>query len=206
MTDNKMLILIRGLSGSGKTLLADSLTLNSDYEEIEGRASISADDYFTDDDGNYSFNHEKLGEAHHWCVSEVQSMMDEGLNMIVVHNTFKQQWEAQKYFNLVEKNDYQVQVISLYDGGMTDAQLAERNVHGLNERQINNQRKKWDLNIHPHRQNRKSRSHSYQPHGYYPPPPHHHHHYQQPYGGGYQGKPRHRRQNDNKWSGSGRQY
>ena len=68
MTDNKMLILIRGLSGSGKTLLADSLTLNSDYEEIEGRASISADDYFTDDDGNYSFNHEKLGEAHHWCV------------------------------------------------------------------------------------------------------------------------------------------
>jgi predicted kinase len=199
----KMLTLIRGLSGSGKTLLADNLTLDSDFEEIEGRASISADDYFTDENGDYTFNHEKLSDAHHWCVSEVQSMMEEGLSLIVVHNTFKQQWEAQKYFNLAEKNGYQVQVISLYDGGMTDAQLAERNVHGLNEHQINNQRRKWDLNIHPHRQNRKSRQsypNPHHPYGYHPPHPHYN-----GYNNGYHGQPRHKRHN-NKWSGSGRQY
>lgn len=204
-----MLILIRGLSGSGKTTLADSLTLGSDYEEIEGRGCVSADDFFTDDNGDYSFNHEKLSEAHHWCVNEVKSMMEDGLSLIVVHNTFKQQWEAQKYFNLADQQGYQIQVISLYDGGLTDRELAERNIHGLNEHQINSQRRKWDLNIHPHRQNRKSRHsygnphhphpHPHHPYGYAPPPPPAY------YDDRYRGQPRQRKQNK-KWSGSGRQY
>lgn len=145
----KLLILIRGLSGSGKTTLADLIVSGNDNS-----GDVTADDFFLDDEGAYHFDFKKIKEAHSWCQGETKEMMEEGLEVIVVHNTFKMQWEAVPYFNLAREYSYDVQVVSLYDAGLSDEDLSKRCVHGLTARQIGDQRGKWDLNIHPHRKNR----------------------------------------------------
>ena len=96
----KQLILVRGLSSSGKTTLADTIC-----GEIEDRFKVSADEFFVDDSGVYSFNHEALKEAHAWCQKECLVAMEEGFQVIVVHNTFTRKWECDPYMEMENKND-----------------------------------------------------------------------------------------------------
>lgn len=57
----KTVILLRSVSGAGKSTLADLLSDN------EGYVVVCADEYFTDEAGNYNFDAAKLGAAHQWC-------------------------------------------------------------------------------------------------------------------------------------------
>lgn len=149
----KLLVLIRGLSGSGKTTLADLLVHGSD----DG-ASLSVDDYFVDSDGVYKFEREALKEAHEWCVEESEVLMKEGVKLLVLHNTFTRKWECERYFDLAREHGYEVQVVSLYDGGLNDRALSERGVHGVPEHDIQAQRRRWELDVYPHRNNPVRRS------------------------------------------------
>jgi len=123
---NKYLIVIRGLSGSGKSTLANLICNTGTIE----RVAISADDYFTDDNDHYVFDHSKLSEAHDWCKAEVESCAKEGYEVIVVHNTFTKRWEVSPYMEIAQRHGYRVQIINLYDNGLNDAhhkhQLATR--------------------------------------------------------------------------------
>lgn len=168
----KQLILIRGLSGSGKTTLADIIC-----GDLEGRFMVSADDFFIDDSGVYNFNHESLKEAHEWCQKECQDAMGDDYDVVVVHNTFTRKWECDPYMEMANKNNYSVQVINLYDGGLSDRQLSERCEHDVPSHVIQKQRKRWDKDVY-----REKRPHHYdQPHynqsHYNQPPPRH---YNQP--------------------------
>ena len=139
----KQLILVRGLSGSGKTTLAETIC-----GEIEDRFKVSADEFFVDDSGVYTFNHEALKEAHGWCQKKCLEAMEDGFQVIVVHNTFTRKWECDPYMEMANKNDYLVQVISLYDGGLSDRQLSERGEHNVPPHVIQTQRKRWDKDIY----------------------------------------------------------
>ena len=154
----KNIILIRGLSGSGKSTLADLIVGND-----PNKGEVCADDFFVDEKGDYKFDFEKLKEAHAWCQQECLSMIEEGLDTIVVHNTFTRKWECDPYFKIAEENEYKITCVSLYDAGCSDKELEERCEHGLNTHQISEQRKRWDLNVFPHRTNR--------PRNYNQPPP-----------------------------------
>lgn len=139
----KILIILRGLSGSGKSTMASLIC--SDNED---RLAISSDDYFTSEDGLYSFEPTKLKEAHEWCKSEVASAMCDEWEVIVVHNTFTRKWEVDPYLNLASQNEYQVQILSLYDGGLSDLQLSQRGVHNLPTYEIQKQRKRWEKDVY----------------------------------------------------------
>ena len=103
---NKILILVRGIPGSGKSTFAN-LIWNS-------YAICEADKFFYDKDGNYNFDPSKLKQAHEWCQNEVEiKMQDNERNPqyypeIVVSNTFTQEWEMKAYFDLASKYDYKV--------------------------------------------------------------------------------------------------
>lgn len=144
---SKSLILVRGLSGSGKTWLADMIV----GSDTTNRTSLCADDYFYDDSGKYEFDHTKLREAHEWCISETRETMQDGVDVICLHNNFTRKWEAEPYFKMAEEFGYQVQVISLYDSGKNDKDLADRSPHDISERAIQKQRQQWELDVHPHR-------------------------------------------------------
>ena len=128
------ILLVRGLPGSGKT----SLT------EIMSRPiSCSADDYFVDKDGLYQFDPRLLPEAHQSCQDKARREIKHGKN-VAVHNTFCQRWEMEPYIQLAKEFEYRLIVISTYDGGCSDEELAKRNTHGVPLSSIQAMRGRWE--------------------------------------------------------------
>ena len=135
----KILYIVRGLSGSGKTTLAHQLS----------PLVYSADDWFTDEDGNYDFDARELGDAHADCKSNVEcAMMDSQKgkvfgdrdslkdDKIAVANTFSQAWEAEPYFELAEKYGYSPFVV--------ECQNTFENTHGVPQETIETMRERWE--------------------------------------------------------------
>jgi len=96
--NQQTIILVRGVSGSGKTTFANMI---SDIV-------ISADQFF-EKDGEYRFNPKHLGIAHEWCLQQAKAALIENPGKSVcVANTFTQMWEMAPYFDLAKEIGIQV--------------------------------------------------------------------------------------------------
>jgi hypothetical protein len=73
-------------------------------------ALVAADDYFTNDNGEYEFAVTSLRDAHEWCRSRVEHAMGNNRRLIVVHNTFIKHWEMEPYLLLARKYGYEIEV------------------------------------------------------------------------------------------------
>lgn len=96
---NKILFLVRGLPGSGKTTVAKELARQSHV--------YSADDYFMVN-GEYYYNPDIISEAHAECFKNVKNSMRHGNLKIFVANTFVKEWELQLYYDLAREYNYTV--------------------------------------------------------------------------------------------------
>lgn len=122
-----VLYLIRGVSGSGKSYLAERLT----------KANYSADDYFMFD-GEYIFDKSQIQEAHDYCYEEVVFAMEEKCPTIAVHNTFTERWELDPYYALARRYGYNViEIIVKSD--------CFENVHGVPEETIAKQKARFEF-------------------------------------------------------------
>ena len=129
------LIIIRGVPGCGKSTFAKLLGSGA------GSAYIEADMYF-EQNGEYKFDVNKLGEAHKWCQDKVEYYMTKGshlnepLQTIVVSNTSTTQNELKPYFELAEKYGYQVHVLvkENYHGGKDIHNVPEENLIKMEKR------------------------------------------------------------------------
>jgi predicted kinase len=136
---NKILVLLRGLPGAGKSTFAN-LIWNS-------YAICEADKFFYDSDGNYNFDPTKLKQAHEWCQAEVEiKMQDNRRNPqyypeIVVSNTFTQEWEMQKYFDLAEKYEYKVFSV------IVENRHGNTNIHGVPDDTLKKMRDRFQISI-----------------------------------------------------------
>ena len=163
----KTMILIRGLSGSGKTMLADLLQGN-----LDGRADITVDEFFTTTSG-YNFQVEKLKDAHEWCKEETEKLLQDEWEAVIVHNTFTRKWEVDPYIEMGTKHGYRIQVINLYDAGLNDKELSERCAHNVSPSTISRQRKRWEKDVFRERSHHHPQYPYYPPH-YHPHPPQYH--------------------------------
>ena len=98
----KLLILIGGVSGSGKTGVAEFLTSNL----VREAKRFSADDFFSRT-GKYMFQPELLGEAHAQCNENVKNNMKEDFPIIIVDNTFTTEWDLRPYFAFATCYEYE---------------------------------------------------------------------------------------------------
>jgi predicted kinase len=104
----KVLYIVRGIPGSGKSTFAKRL-VGEDFLVCE------ADKYFIDKEtGEYNFDSTKIKEAHKFCQDTVESYMKDSLandqfyREIAVSNTFTQEWEMRPYFELAKNYGYKV--------------------------------------------------------------------------------------------------
>jgi len=117
-----MLVLIRGLPGSGKTELAQEYIR-------KGFFHVEADMFFLDDYGNYQYDRSKIAEAHDWCYQECAKHLAEGED-VVVSNTFVRQWEMHRYL----KHNPEI-VVATFPG---------TSVHDIADEKLEEMRKNWE--------------------------------------------------------------
>ena len=120
--DVRELILVRGLPGSGKTRLASIIASLSIPECPISVSTFATDDFFIVDDGvkkEYKFNQGKLSDYHIKNQNAVEKQMQDAIesgahfnlpvnDLIIVHNTFTQDWEMEAYYELADTYGYTV--------------------------------------------------------------------------------------------------
>ena len=96
----KTLIILRGVSGAGKSTVA---------ETIAGKAwpVFEADKYHYQD-GVYDWKPENMAVAHKWCQEQVREAMVCRIAKIIVSNTSTTEKELKPYIALADEHGYQV--------------------------------------------------------------------------------------------------
>lgn len=125
------MLILRGLPGSGKNYYIDKY-LDDKYEQTNYFQWVhcSADDYFCA--GNvYLWSSSLLGAAHTRSQEMAKQACIKGIELVIINNTNVTFKEMTRYIEIAENYDYEVKIIDLYDSGLTDQQLAERNSHNV---------------------------------------------------------------------------
>ncbi len=145
--------IVSGCSGSGKSVLVGKLmlayteSLGLTFEEIrrlpksDKRATCilaSADTYFIDSDGKYTFDGSKLSEAHGACFKTYIEGLQNQCQFIVVDNTNTTAEEIAPYILGAQAYGYEAEILTIIVKPSTEnvAALKERNRHGVSSESI----------------------------------------------------------------------
>lgn len=127
-------IILRGVSGSGKSTIATILRQCAGYRHFE------ADQYFYKWDSQqqrmiYAFDKTQLKEAHKWCLARVVASLKSGDN-VVVANTFTRLWELEPYLTALAELGVTPTVLH--------AESAFQSIHAVPKETIEAQRARWE--------------------------------------------------------------
>lgn len=101
--EGKKLIILRGISGTGKSTLARQI------EKQHNTKALGSDDFFMKG-GKYVFDVSKLHDAHAWNRKRVQEAMSRGDPVVIVDNTNTQAWEMKPYVEDAYAHGYKVEL------------------------------------------------------------------------------------------------
>lgn len=131
---DKVLVIMRGISGGGKSTKAKSLV---------GEGVIHSTDALIEATGDYrgffaemikNKNYAALSRMHSKNLTNAKKSMDEGVSPVVIDNTNLKANEAKAYVVHALKLGYadeNIQIVDIGTGGLTTEGLAARNQHGV---------------------------------------------------------------------------
>ena len=141
MTMEKILYIVRGIPGSGKSTFAKKI-VGHDFLVCE------ADKYFINKEtGEYKFDVSKIKDAHKFCQDTVETYMKDSLvnnqfyREIAVSNTFTQEWEMDQYFKLAKEYGYTVFSI------VVENRHGGTNVHNVPEDKIEQMKNRFSIKL-----------------------------------------------------------
>ena len=135
-----VLIIVRGVSGSGKSTFADFLSdnfrTNSYSDDLDNYPrKFEADQWFVDNDEPW--NPRYLATAHEWCQAEVRKSLQAGY-VTIVSNTTTTKKELDPYIKIA--TDLGVQYFVL----ISDSNY--NNVHGVDDDKLRKQAQRFYFN------------------------------------------------------------
>lgn len=104
----KTLVIMRGLPGSGKSTVAQSMAAG--HIEMGGQtvAICSTDSFFLNQDGEYVFDASKLGKHHGMNQYKANRYMFMGTEAVIIDNTNTTHKEMAPYKEMARDHDYEV--------------------------------------------------------------------------------------------------
>ncbi|NXL81479.1 N4BP2 protein, partial [Leptocoma aspasia] len=127
----QVLVLLRGVPGSGKSYLARNL-----LEDNPGGVILSTDDYFYKH-GQYHYDPDCLGEAHDWNRKRAKEAFEMQISPIIIDNTNIQAWEMKPYVTLAQQFKYKVMFREPDTWWkFKPKELERRNIHGVSKEKI----------------------------------------------------------------------
>ncbi|BFZ14652.1 hypothetical protein BsWGS_17690 [Bradybaena similaris] len=138
-----VMIILRGLSGSGKSYLARQLIAESQRLGVQGEI-LSTDDFFMGA-GQYSYNRNDLPEAHDWNKKRALQCVKERRSPVIIDNTNTTMWELLPYAVLALEHGYDIQMFEPdTPWRMKVAELARKNVHYVRKENIKRMKERWE--------------------------------------------------------------
>lgn len=128
---DKTVVILRGVSNAEKTTFANFI----------GGDVCSADDFFTDETGEYKFDASKLSEAHEYCFDKFKKLIDSGSSRIIISNTNTQYWEFKRYKEYAEEKGYIVFCTIL------ENRHGNRNNHDVPDLAIERQKARFEVKL-----------------------------------------------------------
>ena len=125
-----ILYMVRGVPGSGKTTFAESIC-----DKV-----VSADDYHTDDEGNYNWKFENQAAAHRYSQGKTRSIMETGKD-VAVANTSTTVKEMKPYYKMAEEFGYTVFSI------IVENRHGGKNVHNVPAETIEKMKNRFDVEL-----------------------------------------------------------
>lgn len=119
----KRVILMQGLPGSGKS------TFITDNWASYNPTVCSADGYFNH--YGIKWSPRELPKAHAHSLTLFAMALGRGDSLIFVDNTNTQYWETGPYREMALAMRYEFVIADLFDAGLSDEALAERNIHNV---------------------------------------------------------------------------
>ncbi|XP_034243411.1 uncharacterized protein LOC117646511 isoform X2 [Thrips palmi] len=141
----RIMILMRGCPGSGKSYLAQGLVLS--YGGKPKDYVFSTDDYFMKRNG-YDFHPAQLSEAHQWNQTRVLKKVREGLSPVIVDNTNTQLWEMTLYASMAVNYGYLIEILEPDTPWFSKLnELFKRNKHGVPRENLRNMLDRYESGI-----------------------------------------------------------
>ncbi|TRY61482.1 hypothetical protein TCAL_02166 [Tigriopus californicus] len=127
--ENQVMLVLRGLSGSGKSTIVQAI-----QKTYPAAVVCSADHFFIDTNGEYKFDADLIKNAHESCQKRARTALENAKPMVVIDNTNVQKWEMNFYFSIAKANKYIVILVETKTPWKLDPhELASRNSHGVSE-------------------------------------------------------------------------
>ncbi|KAB0796427.1 hypothetical protein PPYR_10488 [Photinus pyralis] len=147
----KILILLRGLPGSGKSFLARQIVDRTVGHKDYSTFILSSDDYFFNKrTKRYEYDVYKLQNAHESNQQRAYKQMSTGVSPVIIDNTNTQMWEMKSYAMIAANFGYIVEILEPFTPWVFDErQLASRNSHGVPKSKIRDMLMRYEKHITP---------------------------------------------------------
>ncbi len=147
----KIMVLLRGAPGSGKSYMACKLIKECGDDLIDRyyHHVHSTDNFFyLNKKGVYQFEPDKLDKAHHWNNVNVLHAIREELTPIIVDNTHTQMWEMKTYASMAVCAGYELEVMEPDTAwAFNIVQLTKKNQHGVSKASITAALNRYEHNV-----------------------------------------------------------
>jgi predicted kinase len=109
--DDKVLYIMRGVPGSGKSYTARQIMASHGAELDPTNHIFSTDDFFgSGEEYKKNWAAEKLGRAHAWNFDRFKEAVHKGTSPIIIDNTNIKSWQWSNYVEYAKRFGYRVEI------------------------------------------------------------------------------------------------